>query len=603
MRLATLFGHFGADHQERLAHVLRGVPLFRDALTEDLVSVWRHFTEVDVPAGTVLCRLGDPGDRFYVLKRGAAAVSLGAGAKRALVRQLAPGDFFGEMSLFTGEPRSADVVVTEEATLWVLEREDFDAVMSSASLLRSVIRSLCGRLSSTTGQLAARDSGGGETESGLRFGPYRVIEQLGAGGHAAVYSAVHVDTEAAAAVKVLPAAWGQSPLLQRRLRQEAAALQRVRHPHVIRVLEVGEVAARLGGGCYLAMEWLPSALNRALHAQFPEPFAPATALRIARGVSEGLAAVHAVGMAHRDIKPSNILLRADGTPVLTDFGLVAALRELAYVHRLTPADSFVGSADYIAPEQVASDEVDERSDLYSLGIVLYELLTGHVPFAGRTPMDTLRAQTDAAPPPLPAAIPPRTRAVVEQLLQKDPRDRFQTAAALSEALSVAWAEAQAFDPGAEHRAYLRTVAGRSRGWTGLGKGDAGGPAAREAREEPRLTLEWWDEGRWLPLDFGLVDVCQGGMGVLCPDPPIVGAQLRITLALGGEGEGAGRASAGGAGGGRGTIETMGRVVYEAAAEVGLGVPTYRCGIAFEQAQPRLVASLAGARAWAASSVA
>ena len=104
-------------------------------------------------------------------------------------------------------------------------------------------------------------------------------------------------------------------------------LRRIDHPNVIRILEVGEVEARLGGGCYLAMEWLPQALDRVLRAQYPEPLAPGAALRLARGVAAGLAAVHAAGVVHRDVKPSNILLRADGSPVLTDFGLVGSLAE------------------------------------------------------------------------------------------------------------------------------------------------------------------------------------------------------------------------------------------------------------------------------------
>ena len=209
--------------------------------------------------------------------------------------------------------------------LWRLDRADFDALLAERpALARALARDLAERVALMTTLLEEREFGLDEA-AGLRFGPYRVVEQLGVGGMAAVYSAVHVETGQTAAVKVLPVGWGAAPEFRERLAREAAMLQQVEHPNVIRVLEVGAVGARLGGGCYLAMEWLPQALNRLLRAQYPEPLPAGRALAIARGVAAGLAAVHAVGLVHRDVKTSNILLRADGTPVLTDFGLATAL--------------------------------------------------------------------------------------------------------------------------------------------------------------------------------------------------------------------------------------------------------------------------------------
>src|SRR5438046_3625735 len=104
MRLPALFRTDGGARERQLAHALRAVPLFRELPEEHLVAIWRRFSEVDAPAGTVLCRRGDPGDRFYVIRRGSAAVSLGVGPAAAFVRQLGSGDFFGEMALLTGEP-------------------------------------------------------------------------------------------------------------------------------------------------------------------------------------------------------------------------------------------------------------------------------------------------------------------------------------------------------------------------------------------------------------------------------------------------------------------------------------------------------------------
>jgi serine/threonine protein kinase len=251
---------------------------------------------------------------------------------------------------------------------------------------------------------------------------------------AVVYSAVHEETGVVVALKVLPASWGMAPDLKARLNHEAAILRRVEHPGVIRLLDIGTVADRLGGGTYIAMEWLPDALDRVLCAQFPEPMDYVSALRIGAAVAEALGAVHAAGLIHRDLKPSNILLRADGQPVLTDFGLAAALADMARAQRLTPPNVLVGTADYLAPEVIASQPVDARADLYALGVVLYEMLAGFVPFAGRDPLQMLRAHLDEPVPPLPATIPLAAQAIVERALAKNPLDRFATAAEMAQAI-------------------------------------------------------------------------------------------------------------------------------------------------------------------------
>jgi CRP-like cAMP-binding protein len=415
--------------EAQLAHALRRVQLLREAPADDLVALWRLLREEQAAAGQVICHRGEQGDRFYIVQTGAVEVRLGTGPDSMPLYRLGPGDCFGEMSLLSGAPRSADVVALEDSVLWALDRSDFDAVVNeSVPLLRALNRSVVQRLSMATDVIEqARFGGAGTGTMGLRFGPYRVIAQLGAGGMAVVYSAVHEATGVVVALKVLPASWGTAPELKARLNHEAAILRRVEHPGVIRLLDIGAVAERLGGGTYIAMEWLPDALDRVLCAQFPAPMDYRTALRIAAAVAEALGAVHAAGLIHRDLKPSNILLRADGQPVLTDFGLAAALADVVSGQRLTPPNVLVGTADYLAPEVIAGQPVDARADLYALGVVLYEMLTGFVPFAGRDPLQMLRAHLDEAVPPLPATVPPPVQAIVERALQKNPLDRYGSA--------------------------------------------------------------------------------------------------------------------------------------------------------------------------------
>src|SRR5262249_13198186 len=161
------------------------------------------------------------------------------------------GEAFGEMALVTGAPRSADAVVAEDAVCWALEGAAFAALTArSLPLLRALTRDLCRRLLLATLQIEDLDErlgGTGTAVAGLRFGPYRVVQQLGSGGMAVVFSAVHAETEQTVALKVLPAAWGEAPELRARLEREAAALRRLDHPNVVRLLDVGRVAARAGG--------------------------------------------------------------------------------------------------------------------------------------------------------------------------------------------------------------------------------------------------------------------------------------------------------------------------------------------------------------------
>ena len=442
MRLVELLNPAARAKEAQLAHALRTVPLFKELPPDDLVRIWRALAEQEAPAGAVLCRRGDPGDRFYVVRSGSLEVRLGLGPSGVSIRRLLPGHTFGEMALLTGAPRSADVVAAEDSVLWVLEQRDFQHITaSSIPLLQAINRDLCTRIDDLTHQISDLESQIGTRPragvAGMRFGPYRVVEQIGAGGMAVVYSATHVETDEAAALKVLPAAWGDSEEFRARLEREAAALRRVKHPNVVQVFHVGEVDASAGGGCFLAMEWLPHALDRVLLSRYPEPLPTANALDLTARVAQALAASHEAGFVHRDVKPSNILLRADGSPVLTDFGLVLLRADAAAGRRLTAENVIVGTADYMSPEQITGDPLDGRSDVYSLGVVLYEMLAAHTPFAGRDPYDVLNAHVQEPPPPLPEEVPAAAREVVARALQKDPHRRFHNASLMADALQEA----------------------------------------------------------------------------------------------------------------------------------------------------------------------
>jgi CRP-like cAMP-binding protein len=262
VRLAALLNPRGYARETQLSHALRSVPLFKNLPAGDLVALWRRLEQVRAEPGAIVCRRGDPGDAFYAIQSGSLQVCLGIGEDSINLRRLEAGDSFGEMALLTGEPRSADILALDECVLWALDRASFEDVTAhSVPLLKALNRDLAARIGALTLQFEAleRRFGDGARGTGIRLGPYRAVEQIGAGGMAVVFSAVHSDTEAAAAVKVLPPAWGAVAEHRERFQREIAVLQLLDHPNVVRLLDSGSVdeAPGAGQGFYVAMEWLP----------------------------------------------------------------------------------------------------------------------------------------------------------------------------------------------------------------------------------------------------------------------------------------------------------------------------------------------------------
>jgi len=241
------------------------------------------------------------------------------------------------------------------------------------------------------------------------FARYELVRLLGRGGMGAVYEARQPDLERTVAMKVLPVELGQDEVFAERFRREARALGRLRYPHVLEVYEFGESST---GHLFFTMEYLPGGdLGTRLK---DGPLPPAEALRIVREICLGLAAAHAQGIIHRDIKPSNILRSADGTVKVADFGL-AVLPDRPG-DRFTHTGLAMGTFEYAAPEQVSGAPVDARSDVYSVGVLCYELLTGRLPRGVFDP-----------PSRAGAAVSPAVDAVVRMAMQNDPDRRYQSA--------------------------------------------------------------------------------------------------------------------------------------------------------------------------------
>jgi serine/threonine-protein kinase len=250
---------------------------------------------------------------------------------------------------------------------------------------------------------------------------YRILERLGGGGMGVVYKAQDIKLDRPVALKFLPPTLTDDQEARDRFILEARAASALQHPNVCVVYDIDESAR---GEMFIAMEYLGGAtLKETLHGG---PMKPEEAIEVAAQILTGLAAAHRQGILHRDIKPANVMVAAGGSVKIVDFGL-AKLRSGA---QLTSAGSTLGTAAYMAPEQVRGEDADHRSDLWSVGVILYEMLAGHLPFRGDHDAAlgySIVNEQPLPPPPARAPVERGLQRIIGRSLQKDPRDRYASA--------------------------------------------------------------------------------------------------------------------------------------------------------------------------------
>ncbi|YCK35640.1 protein kinase domain-containing protein [Actinomadura sp. ATCC 39365] len=256
---------------------------------------------------------------------------------------------------------------------------------------------------------------------------YVLADRLGGGGMGEVWRADDLVLGRAVAVKVMMPALSENPTFTQRFQNEARAMATLRHRGVVGVYDYGVHEADGRRVSYLVMEYVRGeSLDRVLRRG---PLGAHEAMRLVAEVGDALAAAHAQGIVHRDVKPANLMVRPDGQVALTDFGVAHS----GSAGHLTATGTMLGSAAYCAPEMAAGNEVTPAVDVYALGVVAYECLTGRLPYQGDTPVQIIFKHLNAPVPEPPADLPPAVRQVVTRALQKDPAQRWSSASDMARA--------------------------------------------------------------------------------------------------------------------------------------------------------------------------
>ena len=269
--------------------------------------------------------------------------------------------------------------------------------------------------------------------AGTQFEHYEITAPLGAGGMGEVYRARDTRLDRAVAIKFLPAEVAHDAERLKRFAQEARATSALNHPNILTVYDIGTATPALGGAPFIVAELLEGAELRAelKRGALPLP----RVLDYAQQIATGLAAAHAKGIVHRDLKPENLFVTTDGFVKILDFGLAklspppATLKhdsDAPTQRKVTDPGTVMGTASYMSPEQARGQDVDARSDIFSLGVVLYEMLAGHAPFAGVNALDVIGAILHQEPAPLNQAVPAELQRIVSQALRKDRDERYQS---------------------------------------------------------------------------------------------------------------------------------------------------------------------------------
>jgi len=347
-------------------------PTELDAIADQIESV--HFTP-----GQHIIRRGDAGDAMHVIRTGRVRVPImdaGSG-KTKMVVHLGPGDMVGEMALLTGESRNADVIAETDVETLVINRETLQPLLRDHPPLARFLTEILGK----------RLEEGGGIE---KVGKYRLLGKLGEGATAKVYQALHPGLNRVVALKMLSHTLVYDKNFRERFLHEARTIAGLTHPNIVQIFDTEEAYATY----FIVMEKVSGTdLSKLLKVR--KILAPDEAMDILRQMSLALEYAHGQGIVHRDVKPANSAVDKDAAVKLMDFGIARRIQKNPEQKR---AKMVEGTPRYLAPEAAVGKPVDGRADIYSLGIMAFEMVTGRVPFYSDTIRELLQMHVRKRPP-------------------------------------------------------------------------------------------------------------------------------------------------------------------------------------------------------------
>lgn len=388
------------------AAFLKSIRAFRSLSRSGLKHLASQCEPVKFARGERIIRRGDPGDAMFIIRSGRAiAPILDEQGEEKFLARLKEGEFFGEMALLTGEPRSADVLAESDIECLMIRKQLFQELLVESTAVASFLTAILGQ----------RLLEGGSIRS---VGKYRIVGQLGSGGMAMVFEGRHETLGTTVAVKMLSHQLVYDEEFASRFKSESRIMAELRHENIVKVIDYEESYATF----FIIMEKINGTdLYSMLKARGVIPFDETRSIIMQLALALDYA--HSRGIIHRDVKPANVIVEPSGRVKLMDFGIAKTRAEASQ-----ESEDVLGTPEYMSPEHSQGISLDGRTDIYSLGILAYEMLLGQPPFVAADCLEVFRMhEEEEAPSPrlMNPRIPADLDEVVRVALEKRPEDRFQ----------------------------------------------------------------------------------------------------------------------------------------------------------------------------------
>jgi serine/threonine protein kinase len=392
---------------------LKNTKAFRSIPDDALGPILDNITRRQIKSSQRFIKQGEPGDRCYIVQHGTCVVKVETSGELHIVGRMGRGDVIGEMAILTGEPRSAHVYAETDMDIFSITRKQFDRIAETHSGLRTILTEIIANRLSSRKHMAERT-----------IGKYVVTDIIGQGAFAIVYKGVHSALNMPVAVKMMKHDMAMNEDFLIKFHQEARTIAGFNHENIIKIYDFEELFRTV----FIIMELVEGeTVEKILEKEkiLSIPFTIDFLIQICSGLDYA----HQRGIVHRDIKSANMYIRSDGQLKILDFGLSCPPG--------TENTDFTGSIPYMSPEEIEGEAVDQRTDIYSLGITAYEMVTGQRPF----PEDDLMALSDMHveqdipdPARLRPDLPEALRAFILKACAREPDQRFQNVKQIIEML-------------------------------------------------------------------------------------------------------------------------------------------------------------------------